>query len=176
MAQTPPGAPPGVTTGVFPPFDAATFPSQLFWFTLTFGLLYYLMAYVALPRVAGIIEERGKRIAADLQEAQRLRAESEAAGAAYEKSLAEARGKAKAIAQETRDALHGESEARRKVLEAELADRIAHSEEAISATTAQAMASVRGIAADTATAIVERLTGEAPARETVEAALDRVGT
>ena len=62
------------------------------------------------------------------------------------------------------------------MLEAELADRIAHSEEAISATTAQAMASVRGIAADTATAIVERLTGEAPARETVEAALDRVGT
>ena len=36
------------------------------------------------------------------------------------------------------------------------------------------MASVRGIAADTATAIVERLTGRAPDRGAVEAALDRL--
>jgi F-type H+-transporting ATPase subunit b len=35
------------------------------------------------------------------------------------------------------------------------------------------MGSVRGIAADTATAIVERLTGQPPDRGAVEAALDR---
>jgi F-type H+-transporting ATPase subunit b len=33
---------------------------------------------------------------------------------------------------------------------------------------------VRGIAADAATAIVQRLTGKAPARPEVEAALDRL--
>jgi F-type H+-transporting ATPase subunit b len=33
---------------------------------------------------------------------------------------------------------------------------------------------VRGIAADTAAAIVERLTGQAPERARVEAALDRL--
>ena len=48
----------------FPPFDASTFASQLLWFAITFGVLYYLMAKVALPRLAGIIEGRRDRIAA----------------------------------------------------------------------------------------------------------------
>jgi F-type H+-transporting ATPase subunit b len=165
---TPPGA-----SSVFPPFDATTFPSQLLWFTLTFGLLYWLMAKVALPRVAEILDARSNRIADELAAAERLRSESEEAGAAYERSLAEARAKAKGIAQETRDALMADSDAKRKELEAQLAQRIADSEQTISARTAEAMASVRGIAADTAAAIVERLTGQAPDRRAVEAALDR---
>ncbi|HEX8167807.1 MAG TPA: F0F1 ATP synthase subunit B' [Beijerinckiaceae bacterium] len=160
----------------FPPFATESFASQLLWFAIAFGLLYYLMAKVALPRVAEILETRTNRIADDLADAERLRAESEAAGEAYERSLAEARAKSKAIAQETRDALLGESEAKRKALEAELAQRIADAEATISARTAEAMASVRGIAADAATAIVARLTGQAPDRAEVERALDRTMT
>jgi F-type H+-transporting ATPase subunit b len=159
--------------GAFPPFATQTFAAQLLWFAIAFGLLYYVMSRIALPRVASIMESRSERIAADLAEAERLRAESEAAGAAYEKSLSDARTKAKAIAQEMRDALTAESEAKRKALEAELHDRIKASEETISARTAEAMASVRGIAADTASVIVERLTGQAPDRGAVEAALER---
>lgn len=171
--ETTGAAPPGAPPAAFPPFASETFASQLLWFAITFGLLYWLMAKVALPRVGEIIENRTNRIADDLAEAERLRAESEAAGQAYERSLAEARAKAKAIAQETRDALTAEADAKRKALEAELAAKIAESEATISARTAQAMASVREIAADTAIAIVERLTGRAPERTAVEAALDR---
>jgi F-type H+-transporting ATPase subunit b len=166
---TPPGA-----KAAFPPFQTETFASQLLWFALAFGLLYWLMSRMALPRIGEILEHRTNRIAADLEEAQRLKDESDAAGAAYEKSLGDARAKAKAIAQETRDALLAESDAKRKVLEAQLAEKIAGSEAAISARTAEAMASVRGIAADAATAIVERLTGKAPERTAVEAALNRL--
>ncbi len=159
--------------GAFPPFASETFASQLLWFAVAFGLLYYVMSRIALPRVAAIMESRSQRIAADLAEAERLRAESEAAGAAYEKSLNAARAKAKAIAQEMREALTAESEARRKALEAELHERLVVAETTIAARTAEAMGSVRGIAADTATAIVERLTGQPPDRGAVEAALDR---
>src|SRR5215212_11560785 len=159
--------------GAFPPFATETFASQLIWFAIAFGLLYYVMSRIALPRVASIMESRSERIAADLAEAERLRAESEAAGAAYEKSLGDARAKAKAIAQEMREALTAESEGRRKALEAELHERLVVAETTIGARTAEAMGSVRGIAADTATAIVERLTGQAPDRGAVEAALDR---
>ena len=159
--------------GAFPPFASETYASQLIWFAIAFGLLYYVMSRIALPRVAAVMENRSQRIAADLAEAERLRAESEAAGAAYEKSLNDARAKAKAIAQEMREALTAESDARRKAIEAELQDRIKASEETIATRTADAMASVRGIAADTASAIVERLTGQAPDRRAVEAALDR---
>ena len=96
----------------------------------------------------------------------------EAAAAAHEKALADARARAKAIAQERRNALTSEAEAKRKTLEAELAERLAVSEAAIRATTVEAMGNVRGIAAETAAAIVERLTGRAPDRSSVEAALN----
>ena len=167
------GAHPPGEKGAFPPFATETYASQLLWFAIAFGLLYYVMSRIALPRVAAVMENRSQRIAGDLAEAERLRVESEAAGAAYEKSLNDARAKAKAIAQEMREALTAESEAKRKALELELHERLAVAETTIGAKTQEAMASVRGIAADTATAIVERLTGQAPDRRAVEAALDR---
>jgi F-type H+-transporting ATPase subunit b len=160
-------------SATFPPFASNTFVSQLLWLAILFGLLYYLMDKVALPRIAAILHNRSVRLSGDLDEAQRMRTEAEAAGAAYQKSLAEARARAKAIAQEARDALAAENDAKRKALEAELAERLAASEATISARTTEAMASVRGIAADTAAAIIERLTGQAPDRASVEAALDR---
>jgi F-type H+-transporting ATPase subunit b len=166
-------AAPGAHPAAFPPFASETFASQLLWFAIAFGLLYVVMARVALPRVAAIMESRSNRIAGDLAEAERLRTEAEAASAAYEKSLGEARARSKAIAQEMREALTAESDAKRKTLEAELAERLAAAEQTISTKTAEAMASVRGIAADTAMTIVERLTGQAPDRASVEAALDR---
>jgi F-type H+-transporting ATPase subunit b len=157
----------------FPPFASETYASQLLWFAIAFGLLYYVMSRIALPRVAAVMENRSQRISGDLAEAERLRAESEAAGAAYEKSLNDARAKAKVIAQEMREALTAESEAQRKKIEAELHDRLAASEATIRTRTAEAMGNVRGIAAETATAIIERLIGQAPDRRAVEAALDR---
>ncbi len=175
MAQstvTTTGAAPGAKAA-FPPFQTDTFAAQLLWFAIAFGLLYYLMSKIALPRIGAILDARADRIAADLEDARRLKDESDAAAAAYEKSLGDARSEAKAIAQAKRDAMLAESDAKRKELEAQLAQKIASSEETISARTAEAMTSVRGIAADAATAIVERLTGRAPDRATVDAALNR---
>ena len=166
----------GAAHGTFPPFQSETYASQLIWFALAFGLLYYLMSRVALPRVGKLLDDRTARLAADLAEAQRLRAESQLAAEAHERSIAEARGRSQAIAQETRNALAAQSAERRKALEADLADRLAEAEGTIRAGTAAAMSNVRSIAAETAAAIVERLTGRAPDRAAVEAALDRAGT
>lgn len=163
----------GHAGGTFPPFASETFASQLVWLALTFGLLYILMSRVALPRVAKVLHDRSVRIAADLQEAQAFKTQSEAAGAAYEKSLTEAGNKAKAIAQETRTTLAAEADVKRKALEATLATRIAESEATIRSRTAEAMGNVRGIAAEAAGAIVERLTGRAPDSAAIHAALDR---
>jgi F-type H+-transporting ATPase subunit b len=58
---------------VFPPFDAQHFPSRLFWLSITFILLYVIVARVALPRIGSIFEERNKRISEDLAEAERFK-------------------------------------------------------------------------------------------------------
>jgi F-type H+-transporting ATPase subunit b len=156
----------------FPPFQSEHFPSQLLWLAVTFILLYVLMSRIALPRIGAIFAERSKRIGDDLAAAERLKEQSNAAHAAYETSLADARSRAQSIASSTRDKQAAEAEASQKQLEARLHERLAAAEQQISATRNSAMGNVRSIAADTAAAIVERLIGKAPADQDVAAALD----
>jgi F-type H+-transporting ATPase subunit b len=156
---------------LFPPFNSQTFASQLFWLALTFVFLYLMMSKVALPRISAIIDNRQQRIDDDLAEAQTLKNESEAAVAAYEKALADARNRGQAIAGEMRDKQEAAAEASRKELETQLHARLAEAEKTIAATKAAAMANVGAIAEDAAAAIVEQLIGAAPAQQTVNAAV-----
>ena len=106
---------PGGGKPQFPPFNKETFASQLVWFAIFFVALYLIIARLAIPRIGGIIAARQDRIAGDLAEANRLKEQSDAALEAYEKSLADARARAQALANETRDKLNAEAEeARRK--------------------------------------------------------------
>ncbi len=160
--------------GAFPPFQSQTFASQLVWLAIAFVLLYVLMSKLALPRVNSVIEARRKHIEDDIAAAGQLKANSDEAAAAYEKALADARNRAQAIANETRDRQAAEADARRKTLEDQLNVRLADAEKTIAATKQSAMSNVRGIAEDAARAIVERLTGTAPAEKTVSDAVGAV--
>jgi F-type H+-transporting ATPase subunit b len=155
----------------FPPFNKETFASQLIWFAIFFVALYVIISRLAIPRIGGIVEARRNRVEGDLAEANRLKDQSDTALKSYEKSLADARGRAQALANETRDKLNANAEQARRKLETELNARLAKAEETIATTKTAAMANVQGIAIDTATAIVLRLIGTAPSGSAVEAAV-----
>lgn len=150
---------PGGHKGVFPPFDTHTFAGQIFWLIIFFGLLYWLMSKIALPRVAGTLQAREDKIAGDLAAAQAVRDQAEGSRAAYEKTLADAKGRSQAMAQEANARAAAESDARRKTLTAELDARLAQSEKQIADMRARAMANVDDIARDAAQMIVRQLTG-----------------
>ena len=158
----------------FPPFQSQHFPSQLLWLVLTFLLLYALMSRIALPRIGSIFAERSKRISDDLAAANRFKEQSEAANAAYQKELADARSRAQAIAGEMREKQAAEAGATNKRLEAQLHDKLAAAEHSIAGTRTAAMRNVDTIAAETAAAIVERLIGTAPNAQDVAAAVSDV--
>ena len=158
----------------FPPFESQHFPSQIFWLAVMFLLLYVLMSRIALPRIASIFAERSKRIGDDLAAAQRFKEQSEAANTAYHKSLADARSRAQGIANDTREQQAAAAAATNKQLEAQLHEKLAAAEQSITATRTAAMGNVGSIAAETASAIVERLIGMVPAERDVTAALAEV--
>jgi F-type H+-transporting ATPase subunit b len=161
-------------SSAFPPFDSTTFPSQLVWFFIAFGFLYWYMATRGLPQIGRVIENRRARIAQDLDDATRMQQKADAAAAAHENTLAEARAKAQALAQAARDEAAAAADAKRKALEGELAARVAAAEKQIAATRAQAMTNVAEIAREAAGAIVERLGGRAPDPDAVTKAVDSV--
>lgn len=156
----------------FPPFDSATFPSQLLWLAITFGLLYYVMARKALPAIGAVIKQRRDRIAKDIDDATAMQQKADAASAAHEKALAEARAQAQRVAQATRDQLSADANAKRRAIEDELAAKFAESERQIAAMREQAMANVGAIAREATGAIVERLIGRPAAPEAIAAAVD----
>jgi F-type H+-transporting ATPase subunit b len=156
----------------FPPFETSTFASQLVSLAIAFVALYLIVSRIALPRVGGVIDARQNKIDGDLAAAQKFKDESDAAIKAYEADLAAARSRAQAISNETREKLNAQSEAERKTLEEKLAQKLSQAEKTIAATRASAMSNVRGIAADAAATIVQRLTGISPDNKSVESAVD----
>jgi F-type H+-transporting ATPase subunit b len=156
----------------FPPFQKDTFASQLVSLAIAFVALYLIVSRIALPRVGSVIDERQSRIDGDLADAQKLRDQSDAALKAYESELASARSRAQAIGAETREKLNAASEAERKSLEEKLSLKLAEAEKTIASTREAAMSNVRGIAADAASAIVQRLAGVQPDARSVNSAVD----
>src|SRR3981189_3263157 len=146
----------------FPPFQKDTFASQLVSLAIAFVALYLIVSRIALPRVGSLLDERQNAIEGDLAEAQKLKDESDGALKAYESELAAARSRAPAIGTETRENLSAASEAERKTLEGQLSVKLAEAEKTIASTREAAMRNVRGIAAEAAAAIVQRLTGVLP--------------
>lgn len=156
----------------FPPFQKDTFASQLVSLAIAFVALYLIVSRIALPRVGSLLDERQNKIEGDLSDAQKLKDQSDGALKAYESELAAARSRAQAISAETREKLNAASEAERKTLEERLSVKLADAEKTIASTRETAMSNVRGIAADAAAAIVQRLTGVLPDGTSVNRAVD----
>lgn len=156
---------------VFPPFDSTTFPSQLLWLAISFGLFYLLLKQVVVPRIGGILEVRQDRIAEDLGEAARMKGEADAAVAAYEQELADARARANVIGQEARDNAKAEAEAERKKVEASLESKLSEAEARIALIKDAAMRDVGQIAEETASAVVRQLVGSDADKAAVAAAV-----
>jgi F-type H+-transporting ATPase subunit b len=166
---TPAGGGHGETS--FPPFDPVNFTPMLISLSLSFGLLYLLMSKIALPRVESILRTRAHKITKDIGEANAFRAQSEEAAAAHDKTIAGAKAKALALAQETHARLTAETEANRVALEAELNARLAASETQILEMKAKAMGNVEAIASDAAAAIVQHITGKPADQEAISRAI-----
>lgn len=145
-----------------PQFDAAFFTPQLFWLAILFCTLYFVMSRHALPRVGEVLEERQRRIDENLDKAAQLKAEAEAAIAAYETALAESKAQAMRVMRETSDQLAKQAEARSKELGDRLAQQIKAGEARIQAAKEQALANVRQVATEVAGAAVAKLVGTAP--------------
>ena len=159
----------------FPPFDPSTYPSQLLWLAVTFGLLYLILKRAVLPRIGNILEVRRDRIAQDLDQAARMKEDADAAVAAYEQELADARSRANVIGQEARDKAKAEADAERRKVEQELGAKLREAEGRIASIKESAMRDVGTIAEETASAIVQELVGGKVDRSTVAAAVRAAG-
>jgi F-type H+-transporting ATPase subunit b len=132
--------------------------AQLVWLLIIFGLLYYVMATYALPRVESVLEDRRRRIEGDLEAAQAMKAEAEAAMAAHNASTAKARAEAQAAIGAAMATAQGDAQARAEALARRLDEQIAAADARIGAARDAAMGALRQVATETTQAVLTRLT------------------
>ena len=157
-----------------PQFQPEFFSPQLVWLAITFLLLYFLMSRVALPRIGAVIEEREHKINDNLRKAEMLKQEAEAAVAAYERRMADARAKAQETVREIREQMASEAAERHEQLNQRLASEIADGEARIAEARAKAVANVRDMAVEVAAAAAARLIGGPVEHAAVAGAVDQV--
>jgi F-type H+-transporting ATPase subunit b len=161
------GAKPGL-----PQLDTSTFASQLFWFLISFIVLYFVISRIAAPKIGGVIADRAGRIKGDIEAAAKAKRDSEAAIAGYDKALADARAKALKASGEMRNAVQTEINAKNDQASKQLAADTARAEARIAEMRKTAMARVGDVARETAADIVQKLSGEAANAADVDAAVN----
>ena len=154
-----------------PQLDITTFSSQLFWLVVTFSALLIIMWRVAVPKISDALETRQKRMDDNLERAEEVKKEAEAAIEAYEKSLADARADAQGVIAEAAAKLADEAHAREAELAEAMKKRVAESEANITAAMDAALDNIRELATEVAVAATERLSGEAPAGDDADNAV-----
>lgn len=129
-----------------------------FWTGVAFVLFFAVLGYFGVHRnIAAALDKRSSRIADELGEAQRLRAEAQALLAEFEAKRKAAEDEAAAIVTAAReDAERLAVEAQARVADF-VARRTAAAEQKIAQAEAQAMAEVRAAAADAAVRASERI-------------------
>lgn len=142
-----------------PQLDPSVFPTQLFWFAITFIALFLILWKVALPRVTEVRESRQMRIESDLERAESLRNQAETALADYERTIAEATAKAQESVREASRKMSEDAEQQRDALAAKLAEQLSDAEQRIADEKARAIGDIGAIAGDLAQAAASRLAG-----------------
>lgn len=153
-----------------PQLDFATFPNQIFWLVVTLVVIYFVLARVALPRIASVLAERQGTITKDIATAEELKQKAVEAEDAYNKALADARAEAGRIVAEAKAEMQAEVDVEIAKADAQIAAKSAESAKAIDEIRAGAMDAVKVVAKDAAKDIIAAMGGKADAK-TITAAV-----
>jgi F-type H+-transporting ATPase subunit b len=154
-----------------PQFDPSSFASQLFWLVVMFVALYWIISRIAVPRIGEVLEQRARVIQDDLDRATQLKAETDAAIAAYEKAMADARAQAYEHMRVINADMKAVADKRTAEVTAQVTKQIADAEARITAAKQAALDSLKNISADTARDVVGKLAGLSPDSGSVDTAV-----
>ena len=154
-----------------PQLDISTFTPQIIWLIITFGVLYLLMAKLALPRIGSILEQRQNRIEDNLAMAQNLKRESEVDAESYETAIFEAREQARTSTQLAIKEMSEESQRRQSELNDRLVSEVKSAEERIAQARKKAMSNIGEMAEDIVLDAAESLIGIAPNKDSIKNAV-----
>ncbi len=138
---------------------AATYASQIFWLLITFGILYFGIGKMMVPKVMATVDAREGQIAGDLAAAEQSRLAADQVEAAWRAKMDEARAAAHAETTAAKAQAVKATESQIKSIDVELAERLAHHDLAVGNAKAQAMLNLQAVAAEVTQDLVAKVSG-----------------
>lgn len=154
-----------------PQLDPSSFSTQLFWLTISFIVLYELLARVFLPRVQSIFDLRTRTVESDVNQAEALQSEARRVQDLYEKVLTQARTEADTAIAGMKDKIADIASERQAELDKVIEKQIATSEAGIRKAKAEVMSKLKPVAAEVAQKIVEIVANQKADAKEIEAVM-----
>jgi F-type H+-transporting ATPase subunit b len=144
-----------------PQLDFATYPlaSQLFWLIISFAVLYFAMAKVALPELHYIITERNKIISDNIAKAHELEKVAKSYAENYDAKLKEAQHQANDLFQKASEKVTQKIEKNNALIDAEAAKLYEKSNKAIEKIKTQSEKEIISAASVISKAIISQTVG-----------------
>ncbi len=142
-----------------PQLKIETWPSQIFWLVVIFGVGYIFMERVVTPRIGSVLEERRTRLDDDLTRAREASSEAGQTRADYEASLDAARNEAGEFARNAAADAAAKADKEGAKAAKKMATKIAAAETKLAAARSEAEGNIVAVAAEAAIDAAQQLAG-----------------
>ena len=146
--------------------------SQIFWLTLTFGILYIILSKLILPKISSNLELRKSQIQENIEAAEKQRKESEFKLQEYEEMILQSKLEAKNIFKEKREKALKDINSKKEILENQIDEEIKKAEDEINTLKSSAPEKINKIAIETSSEILKSLIGEEVNNSSISAIVD----
>jgi F-type H+-transporting ATPase subunit b len=146
--------------------------SQIFWLTITFGILYVVLSKLILPKISTNLEIRKSQILDNIEAAEKQRKESELKITEYEQIVQNSRNEAKNYFKQARDKLLRDINLKKNTLDNELSEEIKKAETEIKELRDRAPEKINKIAVETSADLLQQLIGAEVNSSSISAIVD----
>ena len=149
----------GAETGGMPQLNPEFWISQIFWLTLTFGILYIILSKLILPKISANLELRKSQIQENIEAAEKQRESCESKLKEYDQIILKTKLQAKSIFKDARDKALKDINSKKEVLDNQIDVEIKKAEQEIELLRKGALGKINKIAIETSSEIIQKLIG-----------------
>ena len=159
-------------SGGMPQLNPEFWISQIFWLTLTFGILYVVLSKLILPKISANLELRKSQIQENIEAAEKQRESSELKLKEYDEIIQKSKLEAKNIFKEAREKVLKDINSKKEILDKQIDEEIINAEKEIETLKIGAAEKINKIAIETSSDLVKKLIGAEVNNSSISAIVD----
>jgi F-type H+-transporting ATPase subunit b len=146
-------------SGGMPQLNPEFWISQIFWLTLTFGILYVVLSKLILPKISANLELRKSQIQENIEAAEKQRENSVSKLREYDEIISKNKLEAKNIFKDAREKVIKDINSKKETLDKQIDEEVKKAEQEINVLKKGAPEKINKMAIETSSELVKKLIG-----------------